>query len=145
MLEAGAAVSTKNGANILTNLAQPKDNKLIPVSFLSARNNLLITSVYIGLRDLDAPEKRILKENKIKCFTMHEVDRYGIGKVVEMALAHVNPNNDRPIHLSFDVDACDPSVAGSECSLLSVVAREVLVHWNSSHADNHNHNHNHRP
>lgn len=44
---------------------------------------------------------------------MHEVDKYGIGRVVEMALAHVNPNNDRPVHLSFDVDACDPSVAGS--------------------------------
>lgn len=44
---------------------------------------------------------------------MHEVDRYGIGKVVELALDHVNPNRDRPIHLSFDVDAFDPSVAPS--------------------------------
>lgn len=40
--------------------------------------------VYIGLRDLDDGEKKILKEHKIRCFTMHEVDRYGIGKVVEM-------------------------------------------------------------
>jgi arginase len=42
---------------------------------------------------------------------MHDVDKYGIGKVVEMALDHVNPNRDRVIHLSFDVDALDPSVA----------------------------------
>ena len=69
--------------------------------------------VYIGLRDLDAGEKRILKENKIKAFSMHEVDRWGIGRVVEMALDHVNPDRDRPIHLSFDVDALDPSVAPS--------------------------------
>jgi arginase len=69
--------------------------------------------VYIGLRDVDAGEKRILKENKIKAFSMHEIDRYGIGKVVEMALDHVNPNKDLPIHLSFDVDALDPSVAPS--------------------------------
>jgi arginase len=69
--------------------------------------------VYIGLRDVDAAEKRILKENKIKAFSMHEVDRYGIGKVVEMALDHVNPKRDLPIHLSFDVDALDPSVAPS--------------------------------
>ncbi|KAF9227731.1 Ureohydrolase [Gyrodon lividus] len=69
--------------------------------------------VYIGLRDVDAGEKRILKENNIKAFSMHEVDRYGIGKVVEMALDHVNPNRDLPIHLSFDVDALDPSVAPS--------------------------------
>ncbi|KAK7467475.1 Arginase, catabolizes arginine to ornithine and urea [Stygiomarasmius scandens] len=69
--------------------------------------------VYIGLRDVDAGEKRILKESGIRAFSMHEVDKYGIGKVVEMALDHVNPNRDRPIHLSFDVDALDPSVAPS--------------------------------
>ncbi|EDR14886.1 arginase [Laccaria bicolor S238N-H82] len=69
--------------------------------------------VYIGLRDVDAGEKAILRDNKIKAFSMHEVDRYGIGKVVEMALDHVNPNRDRPIHLSFDVDALDPTVAPS--------------------------------
>lgn len=69
--------------------------------------------VYIGLRDVDAGEKRILRENGIKAFSMHEVDKYGIGKVVEMALDHVNPLRDRPIHLSFDVDALDPSVAPS--------------------------------
>lgn len=69
--------------------------------------------VYIGLRDVDAGEKALLREHKIKAFSMHEVDKYGIGKVVEMALDHVNPNRDRPIHLSFDVDALDPSVAPS--------------------------------
>jgi arginase len=69
--------------------------------------------VYIGLRDVDAGEKRILKENNIKAFSMHEVDKYGIGKVVSMALDHVNPKRNFPIHLSFDVDALDPSVAPS--------------------------------
>jgi arginase len=44
---------------------------------------------------------------------MHDVDKYGIGKVVEMALDAVNPDRTKPIHLSFDVDACDPSVAPS--------------------------------
>ncbi|KIM60652.1 hypothetical protein SCLCIDRAFT_1216715 [Scleroderma citrinum Foug A] len=69
--------------------------------------------VYIGLRDLDAGEKKILKDNNIRAFSMHHVDKYGIGRVVEMALDHVNPNRDLPIHLSFDVDALDPSVAPS--------------------------------
>lgn len=54
-----------------------------------------------------------MKEHGIKAFSMHEVDRYGISKVVEMALAHVNPGGDKPIHLSFDVDAMDPTVAPS--------------------------------
>jgi len=67
--------------------------------------------VYIGLRDVDTAEKKILKDLGIKAFSMHEVDKYGIGKVVEMALDHVNPKRDRPIHLSYDVDALDPSVA----------------------------------
>ncbi|KAI8059390.1 arginase [Gilbertella persicaria] len=68
---------------------------------------------YIGLRDVDEGEKKIIKDLGIKAFSMHHVDRYGIGKVVEMALDHVNPNRDLPIHLSFDVDALDPSVAPS--------------------------------
>ena len=69
--------------------------------------------VYIGLRDVDAGEKKILKENNIKAFSMHDVDKYGIGLVVEMALDHVNKSRTLPIHLSFDVDALDPSVAPS--------------------------------
>ena len=69
--------------------------------------------VYIGLRDVDSGEKKILRENGIKAFSMYHVDKFGIAKVVEMALDHVNPNRDRPIHLSFDVDALDPTVAPS--------------------------------
>ncbi|SCZ87823.1 BZ3500_MvSof-1268-A1-R1_Chr2-3g05291 [Microbotryum saponariae] len=67
--------------------------------------------VYIGLRDIDSGERKILKENNIKCFSMFHVDKYGIGKVVDMALEHVG--RDRPLHLSFDVDAMDPEVAPS--------------------------------
>ncbi|CAG8480348.1 371_t:CDS:2 [Cetraspora pellucida] len=69
--------------------------------------------VYIGLRDVDPPEKDILKKYGIKAFSMYHVDKFGIGKVVEMALDAVNPNRDLPIHLSFDVDALDPTVAPS--------------------------------
>lgn len=67
--------------------------------------------VYIGLRDVDAGEKKILRENGIKAFSMFDIDRYGIGRVVDMALAHIG--NDTPIHLSFDVDALDPMWAPS--------------------------------
>jgi arginase len=69
--------------------------------------------VYIGLRDLDLGEKLILKQRGIKAFSMHEIDRYGIGKVVDMAMDHVNPQRTLPVHLSFDVDALDPTVAPS--------------------------------
>lgn len=34
--------------------------------------------VYIGLRDVDAGEKRILREKGIKAFSMFDIDRYGL-------------------------------------------------------------------
>ncbi|RMZ87282.1 hypothetical protein DV736_g5494, partial [Chaetothyriales sp. CBS 134916] len=66
---------------------------------------------YIGLRDVDRGEKQILRDNGIRAFSMHDIDKHGIGRVVEMALAHIG--TDTPIHLSFDVDALDPQWAPS--------------------------------
>lgn len=66
---------------------------------------------YIALRDLDNYEKKLIKEKHITAYTMYHVDKYGISKVVEMALQSVNPHNKRPIHLSFDIDALDPVYA----------------------------------
>lgn len=83
--------------------------------------------VYIGLRDVDSGEKKILKENGIIAFSMHEVDRYGIGKVVDLALDHVNPNRNLPIHLSFDVDALDPSVAPSTGTPVSIFSQATNI------------------
>lgn len=67
--------------------------------------------VYIGLRDVDRGEKQILREHGIKAFSMHDVDRHGIGKVMDMALGWIG--SDTPIHLSFDIDALDPMWAPS--------------------------------
>ncbi|UJR36201.1 hypothetical protein I4U23_028934 [Adineta vaga] len=71
--------------------------------------------VYIGLRDVDKDEKKILKQYNIKAFSMHEVDKYGIGRVMDMVVEYLSQDEDgqSPIHLSFDIDALDPSVAGS--------------------------------
>ncbi|KAI8139526.1 hypothetical protein BJV82DRAFT_491616, partial [Fennellomyces sp. T-0311] len=66
---------------------------------------------YICLRDLDNFEKKKTQSLGIKAFTMHHVDKWDIGKVIDMTLDHVNPNRNPPIHLPFDVDALDPSVA----------------------------------
>jgi arginase len=72
--------------------------------------------VYVGLRDVDAAERRLIRSKGIKAFTMADIDRHGIGKVMEMALDHVSAGQEgasSPLHLSFDVDACDPSIAPS--------------------------------
>lgn len=66
---------------------------------------------YIGLRDVDAFEKKILRENNVAAFSMHHVDKFGIAAVVEKALHAVDPEGKRPIHMSFDVDAVDPFFA----------------------------------
>lgn len=64
---------------------------------------------YIGLRDVDDGERKILKDNNIAAYSMYHIDKYGIGKVIEMALDRINPQRQYPIHLSYDVDAIDPS------------------------------------
>lgn len=64
---------------------------------------------YIGLRDVDDGEKEILRKYNIPAFSMYHIDKYGIGKVVEMALDKINPDREFPIHMSYDVDAIDPS------------------------------------
>lgn len=66
---------------------------------------------FIGLRDIDDTEAVLMRNSGIHIFSMKDVDRYGIGRVVDMALRAVNPHNDRPIHLSLDIDALDPIFA----------------------------------
>jgi len=68
---------------------------------------------YIGLRDLDPAEKQIIKEYGMSAYTMHDVQEHGIGEIVRRAIADVSYNNTRPIHLSFDIDGLDPTVAPS--------------------------------
>ncbi|AMD19631.1 HCL520Wp [Eremothecium sinecaudum] len=63
---------------------------------------------YIGLRDVDTEEKAILRNLGITAFSMYHVDRYGINKVIEMALEAVNPGGKGPVMVSYDVDAIDP-------------------------------------
>ncbi|CEG42480.1 arginase [Plasmopara halstedii] len=69
--------------------------------------------VYVGLRDVDSFERRVIHEKDIKAFSMQDVDRHGIGKTMEMALDHLCGRKQRPLHMSYDIDAVDPLVAPS--------------------------------
>jgi arginase len=62
---------------------------------------------YVGLRDVDEAEKRTIKEFGIPAYSMMEIDRHGIGRVMDMAIKAVNPHGTRPMHLSFDIDVVD--------------------------------------
>lgn len=62
--------------------------------------------VIIGARDLDAGEKAFIKKLGLKVFTMHEIDRLGMAKVMEETIEYLKHTDG--IHLSLDLDALDP-------------------------------------
>ncbi|XP_035514381.1 arginase-1 [Morone saxatilis] len=66
--------------------------------------------VYIGLRDVDPGEHYILKLLGVKVFSMREVDQLGVSKVMEQTCDYLSAKVKKPIHLSYDIDAIDPSV-----------------------------------
>jgi len=63
----------------------------------------------IGIRSLDAGERRIVKESGIHAYTMRDIDERGMAEVAAEALKVVNAGT-AGFHVSFDVDGCDPSV-----------------------------------
>ena len=67
-------------------------------------------TVLIGIRNLDEREKEIVRASKVHVFTMKDIDRSGIASVVEQALQLANSGT-AGIHVSFDLDVCDPAVA----------------------------------
>jgi arginase len=64
----------------------------------------------VAIRSLDEGEKVRLKHYGVAVHTMSEVDRKGIDTVMKQALARVSDGVDR-VHVSFDLDAIDPTVA----------------------------------
>ncbi|XP_017294019.1 arginase-1 isoform X1 [Kryptolebias marmoratus] len=66
--------------------------------------------VYIGLRDVDPAEHYILKLLGVKVFSMSEVDQLGVARVMEETCDYLCSRGKKPIHLSYDIDAIDPSV-----------------------------------
>lgn len=66
--------------------------------------------VIIGARALDEGEKRLIKEKGMKVYTMHEVDRVGMSKVMEETIIYLKGKTDG-VHLSVDLDGLDPHEA----------------------------------
>jgi len=67
-------------------------------------------TVIIGLRNLDDRERERVREARIHVFTMKDIDRSGIAEVMERAI-ELASRDTLGVHVSFDLDACDPSVA----------------------------------
>ena len=71
---------------------------------------LAANTVLVGIRNLDEIEKQLVRQSQVHIFTMKEVDRMGIAQVMERALALAGDGTGG-IHVSFDLDVCDPSIA----------------------------------
>lgn len=67
-------------------------------------------TVLLGLRDLDARERTRILASGVHVFTMTDIDRNGIAAVAEQALAIVTAHTGG-VHVSFDMDVCDPTIA----------------------------------
>jgi arginase len=67
-------------------------------------------TVLIGIRNLDEREKEIVRASGVRVFTMKDIDRSGIASVVEQALA-IAGKGTGGVHVSFDLDVCDPTIA----------------------------------
>ncbi|MFC5559186.1 arginase [Ureibacillus thermophilus] len=64
--------------------------------------------VIIGARSIDEGERELIKNKKIKIFTMHEIDRMGMSKVIEETVAYLKARQVDGVHISIDLDALDP-------------------------------------
>ena len=63
----------------------------------------------IGIRSVDAGEKRFVHEGGLEVFDMRYIDEMGMRHAMELALAMLTENTH--LHVSFDVDFLDPEIA----------------------------------
>jgi arginase len=67
-------------------------------------------TVLVGIRNIDQREKDQIRASGVHVFTMKDIDRDGIASVAERAIA-LAAYDTGGIHVSFDMDVCDPSIA----------------------------------
>src|SRR5471032_1793814 len=67
-------------------------------------------TVLVGIRNLDAREKVAVSDAGVNVFTMKDIDRQGIASIVEQAVNLAGAGT-AGIHVSFDMDVCDPQIA----------------------------------
>jgi arginase len=67
-------------------------------------------TVLVGIRNLDEREKVAVRDSGVHVFTMKDIDRQGIASIVEQAVKLAGSGT-AGIHVSFDMDVCDPQIA----------------------------------
>ena len=67
--------------------------------------------VLIGTRSVDAGEASLLRDARIKVFSMRDIDERGMAEVVREALAQASLGGVQRLHVSLDLDVLDPTFA----------------------------------
>jgi arginase len=67
-------------------------------------------TVLVGIRNLDDQEKAQIRASGVHVFTMKDIDRHGVVTIAEQAIA-LAADGTGGIHVSFDLDVCDPAIA----------------------------------
>lgn len=65
---------------------------------------------YVGLRDIDPEEKKLMKAAGVMAFTMSDIDRVGFPSVLREVSRFFRDRVDS-VHVSFDMDVIDPMFA----------------------------------
>ena len=65
---------------------------------------------FVGSRDLDAGERKLMKDAGVTVFTMSDIERQGFGAIVKKVIVFFKSHVDM-VHVSFDVDVLDPMFA----------------------------------
>ena len=63
----------------------------------------------VGIRSVDEGEKRFVHQQGLEVFDMRYIDEHGMRETMELALDGMTDNTH--LHVSFDVDFLDPSIA----------------------------------
>jgi len=63
----------------------------------------------IGIRSVDAGEKKLVRDTGLDIYDMRYIDEMGMKRVMEEALGGIDA--DTHLHVSFDVDFLDPAIA----------------------------------
>ncbi|MBU6260214.1 MAG: arginase [Burkholderiales bacterium] len=110
-------------ADFNTSLLTPSGNiHGMPVACLCGHGPAALTSIggtvpallprevrQIGIRSVDAGEKRFVHEVGLEVFDMRYIDEMGMRHTMELALATLDEKTH--LHVSFDVDFLDPEIA----------------------------------
>src|SRR5438876_3368974 len=93
----------------LAALLGPEPSELSKIGTFSPKV-LPAHTVLVGIRNLDEREKEAVRDSHVRVFTMKDIDRQGIASIVEQAV-NLAGNGTAGIHVSFDMDVCDPLIA----------------------------------